>query len=130
MKEAAQQSTAHAFRRNDMHGHEIKENSALRQFKHGDFFFYGWGSHFYDVVMVRHTRGLYQRVTADVVSVLSEGKVLDAGTGPGKLARDIAHRQPQLQVYGVDLSEDMIRLAREHAKREQLEERVHFDIGN
>jgi ubiquinone/menaquinone biosynthesis C-methylase UbiE len=130
MKEAAQQSSAHAFRRNDMHGHEIKENSALRQFKRGDVFFYGWGSRIYDVVMVRVTRSLYRRVTADVVSGLSEGKVLDAGTGPGRLARDIARRQPRLRVYGIDLSEDMIGLAREHTKREQLEERVHFDIGN
>ena len=113
-----------------MHGHEIRENSSLRQFNRGDFLFYGWGSHIYDVVMVRLTRRLYQRVIGDIAPVLSEGKVLDAGTGPGTLARDIARRQPRLQVYGIDLSEDMIRLAREHAKREQLEERVHFDIGN
>lgn len=113
-----------------MHRHELRENSSLRQIKHGDLLFYGWGSHIYDVVMVRLTRRLYQRVIADIAPVLSEGKVLDAGTGPGTLARDIARRQPGLQVYGIDLSEDMIGLAREHARREQLEERVHFDIGN
>jgi ubiquinone/menaquinone biosynthesis C-methylase UbiE len=113
-----------------MHGHETQENSSLRKFNHGDFLFYGWGSHFYDVVMVRLTRRLYQHVIADIARVLSEGKVLDAGTGPGTLAREIARRQPRLQVYGIDLSEDMIRLARAHAKREQLEERVHFAIGN
>ena len=113
-----------------MHGHEIRENSSLRQFNRGDFLFYGWGSHIYDVVMVRLTRRLYQRVIGDIAPVLSEGKVLDAGTGPGTLARDIARSLPRLQVYGIDLSEDMIRLAREHAKREQLEERVHFDSGN
>ncbi len=113
-----------------MHGHEIRENSSLHQSNHGDFLFYGWGSHIYDVVMVRLTRRLYQRVIGDIAPVLSEGKVLDAGTGPGTLARDIARHLPRLQVYGIDLSEDMIRLAREHAKREQLEERVHFDSGN
>ena len=113
-----------------MHGHEIRENSSLRQFKRGNFLFYGWGSHIYDVVMVRLTRRLYQRVIRDIAPVLSEGKVLDAGTGPGTLARDIARSLPRLRVYGIDLSEDMIRLAREHAKCEQLEERVHFDIGN
>ncbi len=113
-----------------MHGHEIRENSSLRQSNHGDFLFYGWGSHIYDVVMVRLTRRLYQRVIGDIAPVLSEGKVLDAGTGPGTLARNIARSLPRLRVYGIDLSEDMIRLAREHAKREQLEERVHFDIGN
>ena len=113
-----------------MHGHEIKENSSLRQFNRHDSLFYGWGSHIYDVLMVRLGRGLYQRVIGDIAPVLSEGKVLDAGTGPGTLAREIARRQPRLQVYGIDLSEDMIRLARAHAKREQLEKRVHFDTGN
>jgi ubiquinone/menaquinone biosynthesis C-methylase UbiE len=113
-----------------MHGHEIKGNSSLRQFNRHDSLFYGWGSHIYDALMVRLARGLYQRVIGDIASVLSEGKVLDAGTGPGTLAREIARRQPRLQVYGIDLSEDMIRLARAHAKREQLEKRVHFDIGN
>ena len=102
----------------------------MRQFDRHDYFFYGWGSHLYDVVMVRLAGGLYQRVIADIAPVLSEGKVLDVGTGPGTLARGIARRQPRLQVYGIDLSEDMIGLAREHAKREHVEERVHFDTGN
>ncbi|HEX6551162.1 MAG TPA: class I SAM-dependent methyltransferase [Ktedonobacteraceae bacterium] len=113
-----------------MHRHEIKENSSLGQSSHFNYLFTGGGSHIYDVVMVRLTKRLYRRVIEDIVPVLSEGKVLDAGTGPGTLARDIARSLPQLQVYGIDLSGDMIRLAREHAKREQLEERVHFDVGN
>ena len=113
-----------------MHRHEIKEHSSAHQLSHLNYLFSGWGSHIYDVVMVRLTRRLYQRVIGDIAPVLSQGKVLDAGTGPGTLAREIARNQPGLQVYGIDLSEDMIRLAREHAKREQLEERVHFDIGN
>ena len=113
-----------------MHGHELKQNSSLRQFNRQDSLFYGRGSRVYDVVMVRLTRRLYRRVIADIAPVISEGKVLDAGTGPGTLAREIARRQPRLQVYGIDLSEDMIRLARAHAKREQVEERVHFDVGN
>ncbi len=114
-----------------MHRHEIKEHSSARPLSHLNSLFSGWGSHIYDVVMVRLTRRLYQRVIEDLTPVrLVEGKVLDAGTGPGTLAREIARSLPRLQVYSIDLSEDMIRLAREHAKREQLEERVHFDIGN
>jgi ubiquinone/menaquinone biosynthesis C-methylase UbiE len=113
-----------------MHRHEIKEHSEVSHLSHFNSLFTGRGSRVYDVVMVRLTRKLYRRVIGDIAPVLSEGKVLDAGTGPGTLAREIALRQPQLQVYGIDLSEDMIRLAREHAKREQLEERVHFAIGD
>jgi ubiquinone/menaquinone biosynthesis C-methylase UbiE len=78
-----------------------------------NFLFTGWGSHIYDVVMVRLARGLYHRVIEDLVQLrLVEGKVLDAGTGPGTLARDIARSFPQLQVYGIDLSGEMIRLDR------------------
>ena len=114
-----------------MHKHEIKDHAEVSHLSHLNFLFTGWGSHIYDAVMVRLTRRLYQRVIEDLVPLrLVEGKVLDAGTGPGTLAREIARRQPQLQVYGVDLSEEMIRLAREHAQREGVGERVHFDIGN
>lgn len=114
-----------------MHSHEIKEHALISHLNHLNFLFTGWGSHVYDMVMVRLTRRLYRRVIEDLAPLgLVEGKVLDAGTGPGTLARDIARSFPQLQVHGIDLSEEMIRLAREHAKREQLEERVHFDTGN
>ncbi|MFL5592131.1 MAG: class I SAM-dependent methyltransferase [Ktedonobacteraceae bacterium] len=114
-----------------MHSHEMKEHVSVRHLSHLNFLFSGWGSRVYDRTMVRLTRRLYQRVIEDMVPLrLFEGKVLDAGTGPGTLARDIARRFPQLQVYGIDLSVDMIRLAQEHAKRERVEERVHFDVGD
>src|SRR5439155_27069202 len=61
---------------------------------------------------------------------LVEGAVLDAGTGPGTLVRELARRLPGLQVYGIDLPEDMIELARAHARREHLEKRVQFASGD
>jgi ubiquinone/menaquinone biosynthesis C-methylase UbiE len=113
-----------------MHSHEAREHSSERQLSHFNYLFTGWGSHLYDVGIVRLTRKLYRRVIEDMAPVLSEGSVLDVGTGPGTLVREIARRQPRLQVYGIDLSQDMIGLARAHAKRERLEERVHFAVGN
>ena len=83
------------------------------------------------MVMVRLTRRLYQRVIADLAALSRlEGKMLDVGTGPGTFVREIARRLPGLQVYGIDLSEDMIGLARAHASREHLEGRVHFASGD
>jgi ubiquinone/menaquinone biosynthesis C-methylase UbiE len=114
-----------------MHRHAVREHSSQRHLSHFNSLFTGWGSRVYDVVMVRLTRRLYQRVIADLAALrLAEGKVLDAGTGPGTLARELARRLPGLQVYGIDLSEDMIGLARAHARREHLEERVHFESGD
>ncbi|MBV9256910.1 MAG: class I SAM-dependent methyltransferase [Ktedonobacteraceae bacterium] len=96
-----------------------------------NFLFSGWRSRIYDVVIVRLTRRLYHRIIEDLTRIgLVEGKVLDVGTGPGTLPRDIARNFPHLQVYGIDLSQDMIQLARQYAKHERLEERVHFDTGN
>jgi ubiquinone/menaquinone biosynthesis C-methylase UbiE len=111
-----------------MHSHE---HSSVRHLSHFNSLFTGRGSRVYDAVMVRLTRRLYQRVIADLAALrLVEGKVLDAGTGPGTLVRELARSLPGLQVYGIDLSEDMIGLARAHARREQLEERVHFESGD
>jgi ubiquinone/menaquinone biosynthesis C-methylase UbiE len=114
-----------------MHRHEVGERSSHRHLSHFNSLFTGWGSRVYDVVMVRLTRGLYQRVIADLATLrLVDGKVLDAGTGPGTLVRELARSFPGHQVYGIDLSEDMIELAHVHARREQLEERVHFASGD
>lgn len=114
-----------------MHRHGTKEAVSVRHLSHVNFLFSGRGSHIYERTMVPLTRNLYQRVVEDMVPLqLIEGMVLDAGTGPGTLVRAIAHRFPQLQVHGVDLSEGMIQLAREHAQRERLEERAHYKVGD
>ena len=114
-----------------MHRHEASQHPEVSHLSHFNSLFTGRGSRVYDVVMVRLTRRLYQRVIADLAALrLAEGKVLDAGTGPGTLVRELARSLPELQVYGIDLSEDMIGLARAHASREQLEERVHFESGD
>src|SRR5215469_4574378 len=111
-----------------MHRHEVREHSSIHHLNHFNALFTGRGSRVYDVVMVRLTRRLYQRVIKDLTTLqFVEGKVLDAGTGPGTLVRELARSHPGLQVYGIDLSEDMIELARAHARREQLEEQVHFE---
>jgi ubiquinone/menaquinone biosynthesis C-methylase UbiE len=114
-----------------MHRHEIGHHGEVRHLGHFNSLFTGRGSCVYDVVMVRLTRRLYQRVIADLAALgLTEGKVLDVGTGPGTLVRQLARELPGLQVYGIDLSEDMIELARAHARHEHLEERVQFESSD
>ncbi len=117
-----------------MHRYETGEHTghtAVHHLSHLNTIFTGRGSRVYDAVMVRLTANLYRYVVEDIAPLqLDSGDVLDAGTGPGTLARQIARRFPDMQVEGIDLSEDMIRLAREHTKHEQLEERVHFVTGN
>ncbi len=114
-----------------MHSHEIRQQGSVRHLSHVNVLFTGWGSRLYNLTMVQLTRNLYRRVMDDLACAgLKQGKVLDAGTGPGTLVRKIARHQPQLQVYGVDLSASMIQVARDSAQDEGLGERVHFDVAN
>lgn len=114
-----------------MHSHQIRNQARARHLSHFNFLFTGWGSRVYEHTIVHLTRPLYQRVIADLASLqLDRGAVLDVGTGPGVLVRGIAHAFPRLQVYGLDLSADMIQLARERTRQEQLNERVQFDTGD
>ena len=114
-----------------MHRYETQDHTTVHHLHHLNSIFTGRGSRIYDVTMVRLTRGLYRRVVEDIARLQTEaGKVLDAGTGPGTLARDIGRQFPHLRVEGIDLSPDMIRLAREHAQQEHLADRVQFTTGD
>lgn len=53
---------------------------------------------------------LYRRVGAEIP--IEEGRLLDVGCGPGKLARLLAAANPQLHVVGLDCSPAMLRQAR------------------
>ncbi len=66
-------------------------------------------------------------------SMSQEGErlqVLDLCTGSGNLALAVAHEMPGALVFGADLSEDAIELARENAKFLGIEERLRFFAGD
>lgn len=83
----------------------------------------------YDRHASRLARPLYERVADDVAAVgLSEGaRVLDIGTGPGRLPVLIAARCPGLRIDGVDLAPEMIERARANANGG---DRVQFAVGD
>jgi ubiquinone/menaquinone biosynthesis C-methylase UbiE len=92
--------------------------------------FTSWGAGLYSRVAPRVVGGLYERVASDVAAALPTGTVLDVGSGPGLVAITIAQRQAALHVFGVDVSPEMVRIARDNARRLRLDDRVHFEIGN
>ena len=68
----------------------------------------------YDRVMTRALGWLYRSVANRVLATLPQGAdVLDVGTGPGRLLVELATRRPDIQLTGIDPSEDMI----SHANR-------------
>ncbi|WP_194163490.1 class I SAM-dependent methyltransferase [Mycolicibacterium sp. P1-5] len=75
--------------------------------------FSGRGSRIYDRVARTLLRRLYARIAEDLVDVLPDGaEVLDVGTGPGALVSELARRRPDLHLVGIDLSADMVSVAR------------------
>ena len=57
---------------------------------------------------------------------VSNFRILDVGTGSGVIALSLAKKFPEAKVFGVDISEDALSLARENSARLELSERVEF----
>jgi release factor glutamine methyltransferase len=55
-----------------------------------------------------------------------ESKIIDVGTGSGVIALSLAAKFPEAEIYGVDISEDALSLARENAAQLRLSKRVRF----
>lgn len=56
--------------------------------------------------------------------------ILDVGTGSGVIALTLAAQFQKAEVFGVDISEEALALARENADRLDLQDRVHFAKSN
>jgi ubiquinone/menaquinone biosynthesis C-methylase UbiE len=68
---------------------------------------------------------MYARVVDDVVAAAPHGgTVLDVGAGPGRLTVGIAARRPDLTVQAVDISADMVAIARRRAQEAGVADRV------
>src|SRR5437773_8075021 len=59
-----------------------------------------------------------------------KSEILDVGTGSGVIALSFAAKFPEAEIYAVDISEDALELAREHAARLGLSDRVRFSRSN
>jgi ubiquinone/menaquinone biosynthesis C-methylase UbiE len=65
-------------------------------------------------------RLIYRRFIADLAGSLAPGtRLLDVGTGPGYLLGYLARDRPDLSLWGLDFSHDMIRRARQRAMAPQ-----------
>jgi ubiquinone/menaquinone biosynthesis C-methylase UbiE len=86
----------------------------------------------YDRWASRFFGGLYERVAADVAAAgLPDGaRVLDVGTGPGRVPLAIARALPGLRVEGLDLSTEMVAQARRNATDAGLDDAVRFTVGD
>lgn len=57
---------------------------------------------------------------------MARGRVLDIGTGPGKLPVILAQNAASLECVGIDIGQIVLQDARDHASRSRVESRVSF----
>jgi ubiquinone/menaquinone biosynthesis C-methylase UbiE len=82
---------------------------------------------FYDEHAQRFMGPIFRRFAARAVKVFPAGKrVLDIGTGSGCLAIELAKARPDWQIIGIDISEEMLNLARQNAAESNLADRIDF----
>ena len=64
------------------------------------------------------------------LTMLQTGRAADLGCGPGHLAIELARAATDLQVTGIDLSDEMLAKAEARAERAGLADRVDFRTGD
>jgi SAM-dependent methyltransferase len=84
----------------------------------------------YDALVASLLGGLYGRVADEVAEAYPTGTVLEVGSGPGRLAVQLARKAPDLAVTGVDISPEMVERASRRAEEAGLGERVRFEVGD
>jgi len=65
-----------------------------------------------------------------IAGALGRCRIVDVCTGSGNVALGIAHEVPAARVFGADLSESAVALARRNARELKLEDRVEFRAGD
>ncbi|WP_174590484.1 class I SAM-dependent methyltransferase [Methanocella conradii] len=70
----------------------------------------------------------YESVASQVLERLPAGRILDIGTGPGRLPLMIATKNRYVHVTGIDASPDMMRIAQGLAAKRGVAN-VDFDVG-
>jgi len=84
----------------------------------------------YDLFFSTALDGFYQRIARRVTETMTNGKALDVGCGPGRLSLHLARTTPGLAVTGIDISPDMIALARRRAAAVNLKDRLDFQVAD
>ena len=73
---------------------------------------------------------VWRRRVMRIVRRSKAHKIMDVATGTGDLAIAMAKRVDRIQILGVDLSEEMLAVAREKIRKQGLEERIMLEKGD
>jgi ubiquinone/menaquinone biosynthesis C-methylase UbiE len=71
-----------------------------------------FGAGLYDnLTSVRGVSRLFEDIARTVADILQEGRLLDIGTGPGRLLAEFNRQIPKLELFGLDISASMLKVA-------------------
>jgi SAM-dependent methyltransferase len=84
----------------------------------------------YDALVASVLEGFYARVAGEMAATHAGGKVLEVGSGPGRLAVRLAREAPGTTLTGIDISEAMVERAARRAAEAGLSEKVRFEVGD
>jgi ubiquinone/menaquinone biosynthesis C-methylase UbiE len=84
----------------------------------------------YDAVVAPLFAGFFSRVASELAELVPEGRILEVGSGPGRLAVKLAEASPGIRVTGIDITPEMVQMAGSLAGRRGVADRVEFQIAD
>ena len=69
-----------------------------------------------NLTSVRGVNKGFEDIASFLVDNIKQGRILDIGTGPGRLLYEINKKNSLIDLYGLDISSAMIELAKQHLK--------------
>ena len=85
------------------------------------------GAILYNATVAKVLRKPEAKIADDIVRKVKVGTIVDLGSGPGFLSTQIATKSPSLQVCGIDLNRQMVKIAQRRARGT---EHAQFVFGN
>ena len=70
-----------------------------------------------NLTSVKGVNKSFEEIAEFIEKSITQGKLLDIGTGPGRLLYEINKRIPQIDLHGLDISESMLRVAKQNLQK-------------
>lgn len=78
----------------------------------------------------KHAKLVYKALLKDIHALHISGHYLEVGAGAGILATMVAEANPNISITAVDLSPDMVAMAKGHIEENNLQDRIHCAVAD